>query len=87
VFGKRFIRHSIQFASPRIALDPLVEALSIKYLIPCAELVEVRWGELRYGFFDIFDSLHGCIDSMSAAADKPMADVNAHFTQPDAAPA
>jgi hypothetical protein len=42
VFGERLIRHTVQFASPRIAFDPLVETLSVKHLVPRAEPVKVR---------------------------------------------
>jgi len=46
VLRERFIRHSVQFASPYISLDSLVETLSVKRFKPRAKSVKLRRGEL-----------------------------------------
>jgi len=58
VVRERFIRHSVQFASPCVSLDSLVETLSVKRFKPHTKPVEFRRGELQNGSFDVFDGCH-----------------------------
>jgi len=46
VLRERFIPHSVEFASPRISLDSLVETLSVKRFKPDAKSVNLRGGGL-----------------------------------------